>query len=277
MHILLTILCENSCGPPRGTVGEHGFACFIETEAGNYLFDTGQGIGLVHNAALLGKDLSSIKAVFLSHGHYDHTQGLPDLLRRTGPIDVFAHPDIFAERYALDRHGRHFVGIPWRRAYLESLGARFRFKRDYSQVAPGLYLSGEVPRANDLEKGDQRLVVPAGEDLLTADPLLDDMSLVINSSKGLVLVVGCAHAGMVNIMEHVCRKTGQEKIYAVVGGTHLGFVGPEEFQETVRALREFSVEQIGVSHCTGLPRAAQLYRKFTERFFFGTVGTVLEV
>lgn len=277
MHIRLTILCENTSGPPRGTVGEHGFACFIETEAGNYLLDTGQGVGLTHNAALLGKDLSSVKAVLLSHGHYDHTLGLPDLLRRTGPVDVFAHPNIFAERYADDRHGRHFVGIPWRRAYLESLGARFRFEKDYCQVAPGLYLSGEIPRLNELEKGDLRLVVPAGDGTFLPDPLLDDLSLVINSSKGLVLVLGCAHAGVVNIMEHVCRKTGQDKIYAVIGGTHLGFAGPEEFQEASRAFREFGVEQIGVSHCTGLPRAAQLYSQYTERFFFGTVGTVLEV
>ncbi len=277
MHIRLTILCENSCGPPRGTVGEHGFACFVETEAGSYLLDTGQGIGLTHNATLLGKDLSSVKAVMLSHGHYDHTQGLPDLLRHTGPVDVFAHPDIFTERYALDRHGRHFVGIPWRREYLASLGARFRFQREYAQVAPGLYLTGEVPRLNELEKGDQRLVVPTGSDLFAPDPMRDDLSLVINSRKGLVLVLGCAHAGVVNIMEHVCRKTGQDKIYAVIGGTHLGFVGAAEYQETAKAFRDFGVEQIGVSHCTGLPRAAQLYGQFTERFFFGTVGTVLEV
>ena len=277
MSVRLTILCENTCGSPRGTVGEHGFACFIETETGNYLLDTGQGVGLAHNAALLGKDLSSVKAVLVSHGHYDHTQGLPDLLRRTGPVDVFAHPDIFAERYTLDRHGRHFVGIPWRRAYLESLGARFRFERNYCQVAPGLYLSGEIPRLNEVEKGDLRLVVPAGDERFVPDPMRDDLSLVIHSSKGLVLVLGCAHAGVVNIMDHVCRQTGQERIYAVVGGTHLGFVGPEEFQEASRAFQEFGVERIGVSHCTGLPRAAQLYAQYTERFFFGTVGTVLEV
>lgn len=276
MNVRLTILCENSSGPPRGTVGEHGFACFIETEAGNYLFDAGQGQGIGHNARLLGKDLSRINAILLSHGHYDHTEGLPEVLRQTGPVDVFAHPGIFAERYAVDRHGRHFIGVPWRRAYLESLGAQFRFEKDYCQVAPGIYLSGEIPRCDGVDRGDKRLAVPTGDGQFVTDPLLDDLSLVINSSKGLILLLGCAHSGLVNIMEHVHSLTGKEHIYAVVGGTHLENVGPEEFQEVVEALRRFGVEQIGVSHCTGLRRAAQLYSQFTERFFFGTVGTVIE-
>ena len=98
MTTKLTILCENSVGRPFGVVGEHGFACFIESEAGNLLFDTGQGMGICGNAAALDKDLGSLGAIAISHGHYDHTGGLPQVLKQTGPVPVYGHPDMFAAR-----------------------------------------------------------------------------------------------------------------------------------------------------------------------------------
>ena len=95
MPIKFTILCENSVGVPFSAVGEHGFACFIESDSGNYLFDTGQGLGILQNAAVLNKDLSSIKAIMISHGHYDHTGGLPQVLQRCGRVPVYAHKGNF--------------------------------------------------------------------------------------------------------------------------------------------------------------------------------------
>jgi 7,8-dihydropterin-6-yl-methyl-4-(beta-D-ribofuranosyl)aminobenzene 5'-phosphate synthase len=100
---------------------------------------------------------------------------------------------------------------------------------------------------------------------------------VLMGSKGLVLVLGCAHAGMVNIMEYVIKKTGQERIFAVLGGTHLDFASPLQVEETIRALKKFKIEKLGVSHCTGWKAALRLSAEFGERFFFGQVGETLEV
>lgn len=277
MTIRLTILCENSVARPFGLLGEHGFSCYLETPQGNYLFDTGQGQTLIPNARYLKKDLATIKALLISHGHYDHTGGLPQLLEEGNGLDVYGHPDIFTPRYWEIENQRRYVGIPFRRDYLEALGAHFHLQRQLIEIGPGVYLTGEIPRRNTFEKGDpqQLAVTPTGQ-IQQPDPLTDDLSMVIVSPKGLLLVLGCAHAGLINIIEYVTEKFHGERIHAVVGGTHLGFAGDEQFEETIKILDILQIKKIGVSHCTGLPKAAQLAARLGDRFFFGNVGSVME-
>jgi len=277
MKTKLTILCENSVGVPFGVIGEHGFACFVETERGNYLFDTGQGFAITQNAQALGKDLSGIEAIMISHGHYDHTGGLPAVLKIRGVVDVFGHPDMFSERVWSSAGQTRFVGIPFRRPYLESLGARFRLETEMVEVGPGVYLTGEIPRRSPFEKGDANMSAlgPDGE-TIHPDPLKDDLSLIIDSDKGLIIVLGCAHAGMINIIEYALAQMKTDRIHAIIGGTHLGFSSDEQFEETVKLIDDYKIDLLGVSHCTGLARASMLHARLKERFFFGTVGSVLE-
>lgn len=279
MGIRITVLCENSVGDIRG-LGEHGFSALIETSEGHYLFDTGGGHTILPNALAFGKDLKGVKKVCLSHGHYDHTGGLPLVLQRTGPIDVYAHPDIFLERIAVFKRGkeeiRRFVGLPYRRVYLEFLGARFVLERGFQDLGRGIFLTGEVPRRTPFEGSDQRLLaLKNGE--YRIDEFRDDQSIVLDTPKGLVVIFGCAHAGMVNTLRYAMERVGKERIHAILGGTHLGFLTDEQLEASIKTLKELSVEKIGVSHCTGLRAASRLAHEFGDRFFFASVGTVLEV
>ena len=275
MTTRLTILCDNSVTPQMGLLGEHGFSCLIETAAGAWLFDTGQGLTIAQNCRVLGKDLSGLRGIVLSHGHYDHTGGLPEVLHRTGPVKIFAHPDLFAERYRTAGGHRRFIGLPFRRAHLESLGAEFDLLTDWTEIGRGLFASGEIPRQTGFQSGDSGLITVC-DGCEQPDRLADDLSLVVETGRGLVLLLGCAHAGLTNILRQVRKMSGKERIYAVIGGTHLGFAGEAPFEEAMQALQAAGVERIGLSHCTGPEAAARLHARLGSRVFFAGVGSTLE-
>jgi 7,8-dihydropterin-6-yl-methyl-4-(beta-D-ribofuranosyl)aminobenzene 5'-phosphate synthase len=279
MKTKITVLCENLVGRLVGS-GEHGFSAFIETDRGNYLCDTGSGHSVVANSLVLNKDLRTIRKIFLSHGHHDHTGGLPEVLKLKGNVDIHVHPHVFLDRIAVlkeeDKETKRFVGIPYKKAYLEFLGANFLLSKDFFEVEKEVFLTGEVPRKTPFEKPDPRLFVEM-EGKTTQDILLDDQSLILNTKKGLVVIFGCAHSGMINILNHVIQKTGKEKFYAIMGGTHLDFLTPEQLEESIKSLKKMKIEKIGVSHCTGMKAAFRLHQEFGDRFFYGYVGSVLEV
>ncbi|NWG03753.1 MAG: MBL fold metallo-hydrolase [Syntrophaceae bacterium] len=279
MKIRITILCENLVGRLTGS-GEHGFSSFIETDQGNYLFDTGSGHSIVANSRALDKDLRTVRKIFLSHGHLDHTGGLPEVLKIKGKVGVYAHPHIFSDRLAiLQEEGaetRRFAGMPYKKRYLEVLGANFSLNTDFMEVERGFFLTGEVPRKTPFEKPDPRLKIET-EGEMTQDILLDDQSLILDTDKGMVLVLGCAHSGMINIINHVIHKMGKERFHAILGGTHLDFLTPEQLEESIRSLKKMEIEKMGVSHCTGMRAAFRLYQEFGDRFSYGCVGSVLEV
>ena len=279
MDIRITILCENLVGHLVGS-GEHGFSAFIETDQGNYLFDTGGGRSIVANSLALNKDLRTVHKIFLSHGHHDHTEGLPEVLKIKGKVDVHAHPHVLLDKIKVvkenDKETKEFIGIPYKKSYLESLGANFIFNNDFVEVEKGIFLTGEVPRKTPFEKPDPRLFTEIDGKTMP-DILPDDQSLIIESEKGLILILGCAHSGMINIIQHVINKTGKEKFYAILGGTHLDFLTPEQLEASIKSLKKMEVEKIGVSHCTGMRAAFRFHQEFGDRFFYGCVGKVLEV
>jgi 7,8-dihydropterin-6-yl-methyl-4-(beta-D-ribofuranosyl)aminobenzene 5'-phosphate synthase len=234
----------------------------------------------VPNSLTLNKDLKSIRKIFLSHGHYDHTGGLSEVLKLKGKVDVHAHPHVFLDRIVVfkeeGREIKRFIGIHYKKSYLESLGAQFVFNTDFNEVEKGLFLTGEVPRQTNFEKRDPRLFSEM-DGSMTQDLFLDDQSLALDTEKGLILILGCAHAGMINIVNHVMHKTGKQKFYAIVGGTHLDFLTPEQLEESIKSLKRMEIGKIGVSHCTGMKAAFRLHQEFGDRFFYGCVGSVLEV
>jgi len=277
MKFRITILCDNSVGPISGTLGEHGFAVLIEPSAGGaILFDTGQGSTLLHNATRMNKDLSNLAGVVISHGHYDHAGGLLPLLQEHGPKRVYGHPAIFRARHRVKDTGECWpIGIPQERSEFELAGAGFDFSSDFREIAPGIYLTGEIPRATAFETGDQGLYCDCtGQEV---DKTPDDQSMILESDKGIVVIMGCCHAGLVNTLEHVAYSMGRRDIFAVIGGTHLGFCGQEQQELTISALKAWGVRKVAASHCTGFAASARLSREMPKEFQVALVGYTLEV
>ncbi len=272
-----TVLCENSVSGPFGLTGEHGWSIFVETDNRKILFDTGQGQGIIANSLILGKDIMEIDAIVLSHGHYDHTGGLPQVLNLAGRRTVFCHPDVFLDRWWIKDDTQREIGLRYKRSWLESIGADFQFHRDFREIYPGIYITGEVPRITSFEPVDPHMKLRTSDRGWTQDPLFDDLSMVIETEKGLVVVLGCAHAGLINILEHVRKMLPKRPIHTVVGGTHLGFADITQFEKTVEALDRFDIKRLGASHCTGLENGARLYNRLGDRFFFASAGTTIQI
>ncbi len=279
MSLQLTILCENSVERilPGGLIAEHGFACHLHSTDGDYLFDTGSGLGLQHNCKQLGIDLSVLRGIVLSHGHCDHTGGLLTALQQSSSLPVYAHPKLFGPRYSGGAKQQREIGLPWPRADLERCGAQFQLSRRAQRLTEQLLLSGEIPRKQQTAHLDPQLYIkdPAGQEKV--DPLADDMSLFITTEKGLVILLGCAHAGLYNIIEHAREVTGLKKIHMLLGGTHLKASTEEHLASTIEQLDQYDIDWIGASHCTGLRQSQKLANHFGERFFYASVGTVLEI
>jgi 7,8-dihydropterin-6-yl-methyl-4-(beta-D-ribofuranosyl)aminobenzene 5'-phosphate synthase len=277
MNYRITVLCENSVGPISGTLGEHGFAALIEPSAGeSVLFDTGQGLTLLHNARRMNKNLSAVGTVAISHGHFDHAGGLMPYLQEYGSRRVCGHPGIFNRRYRVKDTGECFpIGIPHARETLEGAGALFDLSPVFRELAPGVHLSGEIPRATTFESGDRGLYCDgAGQEV---DPTMDDQSLVLETGKGLVILLGCCHAGMINTLEHIACSTGRRDVYALIGGTHLAFCSQEQMEKTIQTIKGWGISKIAAGHCTGFAASARVFRELPREFHVAPVGYTLEV
>ena len=277
MGLRITTLSENTAGA-IDLLAEWGLSILIETGKENILFDTGQTITAGYNTDNLEIDLNQIDKIVLSHGHYDHTGGLHQILRKMGKeVEIIAHPDIWAAKYRR-RKGKKdkYIGIQFQRQELESLGARFTLTTKPAQVADNIMTTGEVPMVTDYETIDSALFVKENTGW-QPDKLLDDLSLIINTKSGLVVVLGCAHRGMINTLYHAQQLTGVKPIHAVIGGAHLVHASEERIRLTITALKELGVQKLGLCHCTSLPAMSLLAQEFGDKFFFNIVGTIFEL
>jgi len=271
MEIKITTLSENTAS--AGCLAEWGISMLVEADGLRVLFDTGAGIAAVHNAQLLGVDLSAVDRIVLSHGHYDHTGGLCEVLRRAGQKEVIAHPAVWGRKYGrLKDEPERYIGIPFVREGLEVMGASFILSDEPVKLSANMMTTGEIPMVTDYEAVDTNLYVKEGDER-KPDSLPDDLALIFDAEFGLVVILGCAHRGIVNTLRHARKLTGKELIYAAIGGTHLLHASKERLEKTVAALKEMGVQRLGVSHCTGFASSAYLAREFGNGFFLNNAGT----
>ena len=273
MSVSVVTLSENTVALP-GVLGEWGLSILVELDDFKVLLDTGASISVVHNATVMGIDISTVDKIVLSHGHFDHTGGLQQVLGAMKKnIDVVAHPDVWGAKHVRRpfQPGYIYAGIPFQRDALESLGASFMLSPEPVWLTGDVVTTGEIPMVTEYEDIDPGMFVKKGEEFLP-DELLDDRAIVVKTSQGSVVICGCAHRGVINTLRHAQSLTGEECVHAVIGGIHLFRSSEERLELTIADLREMGVQRIGVSHCTGLPASARIAQEFGEGFFYSNTG-----
>jgi 7,8-dihydropterin-6-yl-methyl-4-(beta-D-ribofuranosyl)aminobenzene 5'-phosphate synthase len=273
--VRITVLVENTVESP-GLLAEHGLAFWIEAGSQCILFDTGQGNVLLNNTYRLGISLSRIGAVVLSHGHYDHTGGLAEALRGNRPNAIYAHPGALKPKFARNKDGTsREIGIP---GLCEQAVERRRDQLVLTEtptpISSGLMVTGPVPRVTDFEDTSGPFFLDA--QCAKPDPLVDDQALFFDSTEGTVVLLGCAHAGVINTLRYVRQLTGERPIHAVLGGMHLAGASAQRLKRTIDELRELNIHRLGPAHCTGRAATAALWDALPDRCIPWHVGTQVE-
>jgi 7,8-dihydropterin-6-yl-methyl-4-(beta-D-ribofuranosyl)aminobenzene 5'-phosphate synthase len=277
--------------PPQA---ENGLSLLVKAERGRHkytaIFDLGlTGAVLKHNFSALGEDMTAVDHVVISHGHPDHYGGIHHFLQgQDRTIPVATHPEAFLPRYAVMTDGRvaPFYNAAFTEESLDRSGAALVPCRDPLDLGWGVHTTGEIPRRLDFE-GPPGVIPPGAPGLfqvgpdgdLRADQVTDEHALVIDvAGQGLVVLTGCAHAGVCNTIlraQEICG--GEQRVLAVIGGFHLGFptTPPENVQQTVDLFRQYAVRTVMPMHCSGLRAHTAFSSGLTEQYVQPAVGTRL--
>jgi 7,8-dihydropterin-6-yl-methyl-4-(beta-D-ribofuranosyl)aminobenzene 5'-phosphate synthase len=271
----LTIVAEDSVMYESPFWGQHGISLYATAKkdgfSRNILVDVAQdSTALLHNMTLMGIEPSSIDGIVLTHCHYDHTQGLVEILKTIGKKDVpvIAHPDLFRPNFIVKPYLRH-VGVMSgdSRVSIENNGGYLFLTTDPLQIMPGLTTTGLIPRQTDFEEVGIPLKTIDSDNRLVQDPMNDDISLIaVLPDKELVILSGCSHAGIVNITKQSISISGIHQVRAVIGGLHLVEAPMDRIIKTVDAMHTLVEGSIYAGHCTGFNAQVELRKKFGDRF-----------
>lgn len=261
----------------RGLLAEHGLSLLIEYKRYKLLFDTGQGPSVVANARAMNIDLQQVDAIVLSHGHYDHTGGLYSVLRKVGSKDIYAHPDALKAKYKLmPQDSFRASGIPASQQELTQAGAIYKLSSKPTELIPGLIITGEIPRLTDYETNNP-LFYTEDDNEYIADAMLDDQALIISTTKGPVVITGCTHSGLINTLRYSAKLVNSDRIYAVLGGTHLFEADNKKLERTIGDMQQFNIETIAANHCTGFKAQMAFHQTFGDKFILNTCGDIFKI
>ena len=267
-----------------------------QSVSNSFLVDTGVSEnGVIHNADILGVDFGKINGIILSHGHLDHFAGLVNIIKRisssrkasTNNIDIFTHPDAFLRRWEIFPDGSRVKSPVLCEQELQQLGGMIHKNTAVtylpSREAPLLAITGEILRETSFERGFpyQYTEDPTNEKNLIPDPLIrDDQALVVNiSDKGLVILTGCGHAGIINTINYAKKITGIDRIHAIIGGFHLPAddgIFEVAIEPTLKEFQKAQPDYLVPCHCTGWKATNRIIETMPEKFIQSSVGTTFQ-
>jgi len=275
MSLQITTLVENTIGEHLALRNEHGISFYIEKDGHKLLFDTGQSDSFIYNAGQMKIDLSDLEYVVLSHGHYDHSGGLHYLTEKARKFELIMGQGFFNEKYGCMNNSYEFLGNNFNEDFLAERGIPYRFvQEDVTELLPGVYVISNFPRIHDNEVINPRFVLRKNGKF-EQDFFSDEVLVTIDTPKGLVVILGCSHPGMRNMLD-AAKNLLNRPIYAVLGGTHLVEAEGEMFDRSIDYLNRGEVKIIGVSHCTG-KKAMETLNATNDRYFHNRTGTSLYV
>lgn len=241
----LTVVVENSTDYP-GWLAEHGLSYLIERDDETLLFDCGQGPAFRHNFEKL--KIKQLDRLVLSHGHYDHVGNLSWLLKRFPALKIHAHPTAFAPKFSASQGHLRPIGIPPVLAESVQHLPNFAAVEGFTELLPGLYATGPIPRQEALEGATRNLFA---DKVGTVDPLTDDQALVVQLNDGLLVILGCAHAGVINTLAYIQSHFPYEPIIGVIGGMHLKMADEARLAATAACLAKSVKKWVAPCHCSG--------------------------
>ena len=260
------VLAENQTSP--GLEGEHGLSLLVLAHGHRVLFDTGATGVLLRNAKSMGvaHELAQIDAVVVSHGHYDHAGGLAAVLEHVRrPIPVHVRPGFFAPRLSVRGDIPRAIGVPFEQPFLENLGARFVGEAQGREILPGFWLTGEIPMREEQEAGEVGLMLGAVREHAVADAFCDEHALAVDTERGLAVLVGCSHRGLVNSILAAKAAAHGGQVAIVLGGAHLRSATPAQIDWTIQKTQALA-PHLALGHCTGPPAEAHFAAAYGDRF-----------
>ena len=261
----VAILANNTV-EKREVLAEHGLAFYFKYNDKEYLFDTGQGEVLFSNAKKMGIDLRNIDTVFLSHGHDDHTGGLKQLLQINPELRVFAHSEIFLPKYKKVEGKLEFIGSEIDKSEVKN----FEAAETATTAAAGIYSTGEITFPKESYINPRYVFEKDGQQL--TDPFNDDTSLYLETESGIVILLGCSHKGVKNIINEIRAEVGDRKIAAILGGMHLKRKSSEEVDDLIEYFKEIEFDLLVPMHCTGREAAVKFKNAFKKQVKLASVG-----
>ncbi len=274
----ITTLIENKLKEGEDLKIEHGLSLYIEADNKKMLFDTGQSGDFIQNAEDLNIDLKDLDYVFISHGHFDHSGGLERLIKEINPdFELYVGDGFFNNKYSLREDGDYkFTGNPFDASFLRDNKISTTYvNKDITYLTENIMIFTNFKREEEFENTNQTMYLKQDGEYIK-DPFLDEISLGIKTDKGLVLIVGCSHVGIVNIIDTITERTGMP-IYALLGGTHLVKEDDEKINTIIDYLREKDMNLIGACHCTGKQGETMLEQQLEESFINNNTGDVLNI
>lgn len=247
--IRIRTLLDNVGTEHKTIVAKHGLAMYVETETLKLIFDCGPDVTAVDNARLMDTPIQEADYVILSHSHYDHSGGYPDFVKSNVKGILYTGPDYFEPKYAYDGVKYTYLGAGFNEEFLDENRIAHKVCRGTIQLAKDCWIFSDFPRKYEFETIPERFV--RGQLPNTKrDDFSDEVCLAVDTAKGLVVVVGCSHPGILNMLEHI-YETLQRPIYAVLGGTHLVEANEQRIEQTIKKMKDMGLKIIGLSHCSG--------------------------